>query len=93
MAIETGRTVPKGLEMGPFAMLADAEWRKLLGYPSCSIAALSGYSFAIEPPVCRERSMDLQMEYWSILKRNYKLVEREEAFGQNATPLLILKRK
>ena len=74
-------------------MLSDEEWRNLLGHSLCGIAALSGYSFAVEPPVCRERSMDLQMEYWSILKRNYKLVEREEAFGQNATPLLILKRK
>ena len=93
LAIETRRKVPAGLEMGPFAMLSDEEWRKLLGHCSCGIAALSGYSFAIEPPVCQERSMDLQMEYWSILKRNYKLVEREDAFGQNATPLLILKRK
>ena len=93
LAIEMGRKVPDGLEMGPFSMLSDEEWRRLLGHCSCGIAALSGYSFAVEPPVCRERSMDLQMEYWSILKRNYKLVEREEAFGQNATPLLILRRK
>ena len=93
LAIETGRKVPKGLEMGPFAMLTDEEWRKLLGFASCEVAALSGYSFAIEPPVCKERPVDRQMEYWSILKRNYKLEEREDAFGQNATPLLILKRK
>ena len=93
LAIETGRKVPKGLEMGPFAMLSDEEWRKLLGFASCEVAALSGYSFAIEPPVCKERPVDRQMEYWSILKRNYKLEEREDAFGQNATPLLILKRK
>ena len=93
LAIETGRKVPKGLEMGPFAMLTDEEWRKLLGFASCEVAALSGYAFAIEPPVCKERPVDRQMEYWSILKRNYKLEEREDAFGQNATPLLILKRK
>ena len=93
LAIETGRKVPKGLEMGPFAMLTDDEWRKLLGSVPCEVAALSGYAFAIEPPVCKERPMDRQMEYWSILKRNYGFVEREEAFGQNATPLLILRRK
>ena len=93
LAIETGRSVPKGLEMGPFAMLSDAEWRDLLGHPSCPIAALSGYSFAVEPPVCKERSIDLQMEYWSILKRKYELVSREENFGQNQTTLLLLKRK
>ena len=96
LAIETGRTVPKGLEMGPFAMLTDEEWKKLLTETApaeCKIAALSGYAFAIEPPACNERSIEKQMEYWTLLKQNYKLVDREEAFGQNATTLLMLKRK
>ena len=96
LAIETGRTVPKGLEMGPFAMLTDEEWKKLLTETApveCKIAALSGYAFAIEPPACTERSIEKQMEYWTLLKQNYKLVDREEAFGQNATTLLMLKRK
>ena len=96
LAIETGRKVPKGLEMGPFAMLTDEEWKKLLTETApaeCKIAALSGYAFAIEPPVCKERSVEKQMEYWSLLKQNYKLVDREEAFGQNATTLLMLKHK
>ena len=96
LAIETGRKVPKGLEMGPFAMLTDDEWKKLLTETApaeCKVAALSGYAFAIEPPVCTERSVEKQMEYWTLLKQNYKLVDREEQFGQNATTLLILKRK
>ena len=96
LAIETGRTVPKGLEMGPFAMLDDASWKKLLtetAPTNCAVAALSGYAFAIEPPICKERSIEKQMEYWTLLKQNYKLVDREEAFGQNATTLLMLKRK
>ena len=96
LAIETGRSVPKGLEMGPFAMLTDEEWKKLLTKTApeeCAVAALSGYAFAIEPPVCNERSIEKQMEYWTLLKQNYKLVDREEAFGQNATTLLMLKRK
>ena len=96
LAVETGRTVPKGLEMGPFAMLTDEEWKRLLTETApaeCKIAALSGYAFAVEPPVCKERSIEKQMEYWTLLKRNYKLVDREEAFGQNATTLLMLKRK
>jgi len=96
LAIETNRKVPKGLEMGPFAILSDAEWKKLLTVTApaeCRVAALSGYSFAVEPPVCKERSLERQMEYFSLLKRNYKLEEREEFFGQNATSLLILKRK
>ena len=96
LAIETGRTVPKGLEMGPFAMLTDEEWKDLLTKTApaeCAVAALSGCAFAIEPPVCTERSVEQQMEYWTLLKQNYSLVDREEAFGQNATTLLILKRK
>ena len=96
LAVETGRTVPKGLEMGPFAMLTDEEWKRLLTETApaeCKIAALSGYAFAVEPPVCKERSIEKQMEYWTLLKQNYKLVDREEAFGQNATTLLMLKRK
>ena len=96
LAIETNRKVPKGLEMGPFAMLTDEEWKKLLTETApaeCKIAALSGYAFAIEPPVCKERSIEKQMEYWTLLKQNYNLVDREEVFGQNATTLLMLKRK
>ena len=93
LAIETGRRVPRGLEMGPFAMLTDGEWKTLLSGAPCAVAALSGYTFAIEPPVCAERPIDKQMEYWGLLRKGYDLVDREEAFGQNATPLLILKRK
>ena len=96
LAIETGRKVPKGLEMGPFAMLTDDEWGKLLSETApaeCKVAALSGYSFAVEPPSCAERSIDKQMAYWALLKKNYRLVDREEAFGQNATTLLVLKCK
>jgi len=93
LAIETGRKVPKGLEMGPFAMLDDDQWRKLLDSAPCAVAALSGYSFAIRPPVCDERPVDEQMAYWSILKRKYELVMREENFGQNQTTLMVLKRK
>ena len=96
LAIETNRKVPKGLEMGPFAMLTDDGWHKLLveTVPSeCAVAACSGYTFAIEPPRCDERPVAVQMDWWALLKKNFALVDREEAFGQNATPLLILKRK
>lgn len=93
LAIETGRKVPRGLEMGPFAMLTDAEWTTLLECAPCSVAALSGYSFAIVPPCCTERSVEQQMAFWGVLKKNYSLVSKEENFGQNATTLLLLKRK
>lgn len=95
LAVETDRKVPEGLEMGPFAMLDDQAWRELLSsaaarYP---LAALSGYTFAIEPPSCCERDVATQLQYWRILEESYEPVVREENFGQNATTLLILKRK
>ena len=96
LAIETDRKVPEGLEMGPFAILSDTEWRQLLlktAPDECAVAALSGYAFAVEPPVCTERPVEKQMEYWTLLKQNYRLVDRVEYFGQNATTLLVLKRK
>ena len=93
LAVETGRRVPKGLEMGPFSMMTDAEWRRLILSAECPVAALSGYTFAIEPPTCRERSKGLQTDYWRLLAHGYRLAVREEAFGQNATPLLIFTRK
>ena len=93
LAVETGRSVPKGLEMGPFSMMTDDEWRRLILSAECPVAALSGYTFAIEPPTCRERSKGLQTDYWRLLSHNYRLAVREDAFGQNATPLLIFTRK
>ena len=93
LAIETNRKVPDGLEMGPFSILSDVEWRSLLTSAPCPVAALSGYTFAVNPPTCDERPMAQQMEYWGLLKKDYELVSREEAFGQNSTPLLILRRK
>ena len=93
LAIETGRKVPDGLEMGPFSMLSDEEWRKLLSSAPCKIAALSGYSFAIDPPRCDETPVERQIEYFHLLKKNYDLVQKVDNFGQNATSLLILKRK
>ena len=93
LAIETGRRVPEGLEMGPFSMLSDERWRELLESAPCPVAALSGYSFAIAPPRCDEVDIERQLEYWGILKKNYDLLAKEEMFGQNATTLLVLKRK
>jgi hypothetical protein len=93
LAVETGRRVPEGLEMGPFSMLSDARWRELLESAPCPVAALSGYTFAIDAPRGDEVPVDTQLEYWNILKKHYDLLVKEESFGQNATTLLVLKRK
>lgn len=92
LAIETGRRVPDGLEMGPFSMLSDDEWRELLQNAECPVAALSGYTFAIDPPVCGERPADEQIEFWNIVKSRYSYAGQIDGFGQNSTSLLLLKR-
>ena len=93
LAVETGRRVPDGLEMGPFSILTKAEWNALIDRAECPLAALSGYTFAINPPVCDERPFDRQMDLWSRVKTRYDRVTALNDFGQHATPLLILKRK
>ena len=93
LAVECGRKVPRGLEMGPFSMLTDDQWRALLKSAPCKIAALSGYSFAIMPPKCNERPWEQQAEFCRILREKYDLVSEMQDFGQNATTLLLLKRK
>lgn len=93
LAIETGRKVPEGFEMGPYAVLSDADITNAIAATDCPVAALSGYCFAVDMPSGTERPAADQIRYWELLKKSYDLVDREQAFGQNATPLLILKRK
>ena len=61
------------------------------GISQCSL--FSGYCFATDMPSGRERSITDQLRYWKLLKARYEMVDREDAFGQNATPLIILMRK
>lgn len=93
LAIETNRKVPQGLEMGPFAILSDEEWVRLLESAPCRIAACSGYTFAVNPPVCDERPLKQQIKYWNILSSRYYRVFKNNSFGQSSTPLEILIRK
>ena len=107
LAIETRRRVPMQLAMGPFSywgeglpydgaekiVLDDAGMVSLLEQAPCEVAALSGYSFAIDVPSGRETPMETQIAFWSLVKRRYNLVFTESDFGQHATPLLVLKRK
>lgn len=93
LAIETGRRVPAGFEMGPYSVLSDSDITNAIVKTDCPIAALSGYCFAVDMPSGKERPASDQIRYWELLKKSYDLADSEESFGQNATPLLILKRK
>lgn len=93
LAVETGRKVPDGLEMGPFSIMSFDGWKKLVGSAPSPVAAMSGYTFAIDPPGCTERPAKEQLELWRLLREKYTLAETIDAFGQNSTTLLILARK
>ena len=107
LAIETGRRVPPGLEMGPFCYFPDwptekarslhvmnrERMERLVDSAPCALAACSGYAFAIAAPSCRETPFEEQKRYFARLKKNYELADAEPKFGQNATTLLVLKRR
>jgi len=107
LAVETGRRVPAGFEMGPFSYFPDMaseearslhvfsteDLEALLESAPCRMAACSGYVFAIAAPKCDEVPYERQKAFWLILRKNYELVDSEPDFGQNATTLLVLRRK
>ena len=107
LAVEAGRKVPAGLEMGPFSyfpvlpsnvararhVMNTEMLEKLLAAAPANVAAFSGYAFAIAAPKCDEVPFDRQKRFFRILKENYEVADTEPNFGQNATTLLVLRRK
>ena len=107
LAVEAGRKVPEGFEMGPFCYFPDIStetarsmhvlnrkmMEEILESAPCSAAACSGYAFAISAPTCVEVPESSQTAMFRILKKNYDLAHCEPDFGQNATAMLILKRR
>ena len=108
LAVETGRTVPSGLEMGPFSYFPEMStedaravhvlnrelMENLLESAPCRVAACSDYAFAISAPRCSETPREEQMGLFRRLKRHYEWgYPPVRNFGQNSTTLLLLKRK
>lgn len=107
LAVEAGKKVPQGLEMGPFCYfpgLSDPDAAKyhvlnkaglleVLERSPCSMAAVSGYGFAVRSPVMDEVPAEDQKLFREALLRNYTLTKTIEAFGQNSTTLEIYSRK
>ena len=107
LAVEAGRTVPEGMEMGPFSyfpgistaaaksmhVMNTEMLEETLSSAPAEMAAFTGYSFAIAAPKCDEVPFDRQKRFFHILKEKYELADTEPNFGQNATTLLILRRK
>jgi len=102
LAVEMGRKVPEGLEMGPFSYFpgissADAEalhvmnserLEKLLESSPCRLAAFSGYGFAIEVPRGSRTPEGDRNRFIDVLRRSYgRKVLEVPGFGQNHTLL------
>ena len=106
LAVECGRSVPEGLEMGPFSYFPETfdveaealhvmntgRMIRLIESAPSPVAAFSGYGFAVAAPKCTEVPYIDQMEFWARLKKRYALAWSVRNFGQNDTTLVVLKR-
>ena len=107
LAVEAGMRVPEGLEMGPFSYfpgLSDEEAARfhvmnknrlvaLLESSPARVAAYSGYGLSIRSPVMDEVPQKDRQQFLSLLGRNYDRVQEVADFGQNSTPLQIMRRR
>ena len=101
LAVEMGRKVPEGLDMGPFSYfpdLSDAEAQSinvmntrrmeaLLRSAPCRLAAFSGYSFSISVPKGDETPKPVQNRFRELLDAGYMKFSEIPYFGQNHTTL------
>ncbi|MBO5941404.1 MAG: hypothetical protein J6R18_09455, partial [Kiritimatiellae bacterium] len=107
LAVEMGRKVPKGLEMGPFSYFGDIatpcadainvmnrqKMERLLESAPCRLAAFSGYGFAITVPKGVETPKEVQNRFYGILEGKYRQISAVERFGQHNTTLRCFLRK
>lgn len=107
LAVETGMKLPAGLEMGQFSyfpslsseqalrlnVLNKPLFEDLLKTCDAPIAALSGYSFAMESPEIRPLPEQDEKAFWNIIESRYRLVEETPYFGQAHTTLKIFKQQ
>ncbi|MDD5483723.1 MAG: hypothetical protein PHP98_08760 [Kiritimatiellae bacterium] len=106
LAVESGRPLPPGLEMGQFSYfpdLTDEQAKKLnvlnrnlfaelLRNCGAPLAALSGYAFAIQSPQITPLRPDDRACFERIIHSRYELLETIPHFGQAATDLRLYRR-
>ncbi len=107
LAVEMGRKVPDGLEMGPFSYFPEMSTEeaeslhvmngerleRLLDSAPCKLAAFSGYGFAIEVPKGTRTPVETVRKFSDRLRRKYDRIGLERNFGQNHTWLEMFRRK
>ena len=107
LAVEMGRRVPPGMEMGPFSyfpslsteeasamhVLNGELMERTIASAPCRLAAVSGYGFAIEAPKGSKTPEEMRQRYVDALLRKYRRTGAEHNFGQNHTTLQIFERR
>jgi hypothetical protein len=104
LAVEAGRNVPLGLELGPFSyfpewddekadachVLNRAGMRRLLQETDAPLAAFSGYGLAVQCPEVSKLPDEDREALQELLMRRYEPLKTVASFGQAATDLEIL---
>lgn len=107
LAVESGRMLPKGMELGPFCYFPDWSREKasrlhvlnremmieLLESGAATAAAFSGYGLSIRCPEIQPLSAGEQQALWTAVEKRYDLARTIEAFGHAETTLKVYKRK
>lgn len=107
LAVESGLTLPRGLEMGQFCYFpdfSDEEAAKLhvmnrnrmlamLRECDAPVAALSGYAFAIRSPQVEQVASEDQAAFWAEVYRRYESVCVIPDFGQAFTTLKVFRKR
>ncbi len=107
LAVEAGRPVPKGMELGPFCYFpewSDARARachvlnrrmmhELIAGSEAPVAAFSGYGLAMECPAVRALAAPEQASLWRAVETRYEPFAPVERFGQAGTTLTLWRRK
>ncbi len=104
IAVEAGRRVPKGFEMGPFGYFPGVDDEKakamkvlnehlfidVVVSDSSPVAALSGYAFSMQAPDMAKIAPDTREMFFNAVKSKYGRAEVIPNFGQEHTELTIL---
>ena len=99
LAVQAGRRVPRGLEMGPFSYFPDLSpdrarrlkvvgqegLEELLRTTPARLAAVSGYGFAIQSPGVVEVSEEDRSSFLRLLNLRYRPLGHFPGFGQANT--------
>jgi hypothetical protein len=107
LAVEAGRGVPDGLEMGPFSycpgmtaeraarlhVLNAESMQALIRTTPAPVAALSEWAFAIGAPAVEPLPPAEQEALWRAVRDRYTLAAWVDGFGQGHTTLRLYRRK